>query len=91
MFVATEKTIYEFDVTAWGWIHLILGIVLVVIGFFLLGGAAWARVIGIVLAVLSAIANFMWIPYQPIWSILVILLCVGTIWALTVIGQALDD
>jgi hypothetical protein len=90
-FVATEKTIYEFDVTAWGWIHLILGIVLVAIGFFLLGGAAWARVIGIVLAVLSAIANFMWIPYQPIWSILVILLCVGTIWALTVIGQALDD
>lgn len=91
VFVASQQTIYQFNVSTWGWIHLILGIVLVAVGFFLLGGAAWARVIGIVLAIVSAIANFMWIPYQPIWSILVIVLCMGTIWALTVVGQALDD
>jgi hypothetical protein len=91
VFVATQETIYQFNVTTWGWIHLILGIILVAVGFFLLGGAAWARVIGIVIAILSAIANFMWIPYQPIWSILVIVLCIGTIWALTVVGRALDD
>jgi uncharacterized membrane protein (DUF106 family) len=51
-------------------------------GFALLSGALWARVIGIILAVLSVIATFMWVPYYPVWSIILIGLAVGVIWGL---------
>ena len=58
--------------TAWGWVHLILGILIVATGFGLFGRRAWAGVTGILLAMLSAIAKFMFIPYYPIWALLVI-------------------
>ena len=90
VFVATQETIYEFNVATWGWIHLLLGIIAVAVGFALFSGATWARAVAIVLVSLAAIANFMWIPYQPVWSILVIILNVATIWALTVVGKAWD-
>ena len=90
VFVATQETIYEFNVATWGWIHLLLGIIAVAVGFALFSGATWARAVAIVLVSLAAIANFMWIPYQPVWSILVITLNVATIWALTVVGKAWD-
>ncbi len=90
VFVATQETIYQFNVATWGWIHLILGLIAVVVGFALFSGVAWARAVGIVLVALAAIANFLWIPYQPVWSILVIILNVATIWALTVVGRAWD-
>lgn len=74
---------YKFDVTAWGWIHLILGVVLALTGFFLMTGATWARITAIFLAALSIIANFLWLPYYPLWSILIIALDVVIIWAVT--------
>ncbi len=82
-FVVTQNYVFEGDVTAWGWIHLILGIVIVLAGFALFAGATWARVVGIVLAVLVAVANFFFIPYYPFWSILIIALAVWVMWALT--------
>lgn len=91
VFVSTQETIYEFNVTTWGWIHLILGALVVLTGFALLAGATWARVAGIVFAILAAIANFLWIPYQPIWSVLIIVLCIASIWAMTVVGGVLKD
>lgn len=81
-FVVAPNYIYEFDVGAWGWIHLVLGIIMVIAGFFLFTGATWARAVGIVLAVLSAISNFFFLPYYPIWSIVVIALDIFVIWAL---------
>jgi hypothetical protein len=75
------------DVTSWGWIHLIGGAVVAVAGFFVFSGAVWARAIGIVLAVLSAIANFLFIPYYPFWSLLMIALDVFVIWALARHGR----
>ena len=81
-FVLAPNYIYEFDIGAWGWIHLILGIIMVLTGIFLFRGAAWARAVGIVLAVLSAISNFFFLPYYPLWSIVVIALDVFVIWAL---------
>ena len=72
-----------FDITTWGWIHLLLGILLLVTGFGLFSGSAWAGVTAIMLASLSAILNFFFIPYYPFWSILVIALDVWVIWALT--------
>jgi hypothetical protein len=85
-YVAARNYLFEFDVTAWGWIHLILGVIVALAGFGLLSGATWARVVGITLAVLSAIANFLFIPYYPFWSLLIIALNVFVIWALAVHG-----
>jgi len=86
-YVVGQKWIFEFDLTTWGWIHLIIGIGIAVAGFFVLNGAVWARVVGIGVAVVSAIVNFMWLPYYPIWSLLVIALDVLVIWALSVHGR----
>jgi hypothetical protein len=82
-YVATPNYAFAFDVGTWGWIHLIFGIVVLVAGFSLLGGAGWARVVGAVLAGLSAIEAFLFLPYQPFWSIVIIALAVMIIWALT--------
>jgi hypothetical protein len=86
-FVLAPNYIYEFSIGAWGWIHLIIGIIMVITGFFLFTGATWARAVGIVLAVLSAIENFFFLPYYPLWSIVVIALDIFVIWALA----AADD
>jgi hypothetical protein len=82
-FVRTAKYTFEFDTTAWGWIHLILGIVLALTGFFLFTGAAWARIVGIAVAVLAMLANFLWLPHYPFWAIVLIALDVLVIWALS--------
>ena len=86
-YVVGEEWTFEFDITGWGWIHLIMGAVLVVAGVFLFQGAVWARVVGIAVAALSAVLNFMWLPYYPIWSILIIAVDVLVIWALTAHGR----
>jgi hypothetical protein len=87
-FVVTKNYTFDLDVTAWGWIHLILGILLIFAGWGIFTGKTWAGIAGITLAVLSAVANFFFIPYYPFWSILVIGLDVWVIWALTRPGVA---
>jgi hypothetical protein len=82
-YVVAQNYTFDVDTTAWGWIHLLLGILLVVTGWSLFARRAWAVVAAIVLAGLSAIANFFFIPYYPFWSLLVIGLDVWVIWALT--------
>jgi hypothetical protein len=82
-YVIAPNYTYDLDVTAWGWIHLILGVVVLLTGFALFAGRAWAAIVALTLAILSAIANFFFIPYYPWWSLLVIALCVWVIWALT--------
>jgi hypothetical protein len=86
-FVAGEKWIFSFDVTTWGWVHLLLGILVAIAGIFVFTGAVWARTIGVLLALLSAVANFMWLPYYPVWALVIIALDVFVIWALTVHGR----
>jgi hypothetical protein len=82
-YVVGREYTFKLDTTAWGWIHLLLGILLAVCGWALFARRAWAGVTAIVLAALSAIANFFFIPYYPFWSIVVIALDVWVIWALT--------
>jgi hypothetical protein len=89
-FIVTQNYTFDLDVSAWGWIHLLLGVLLVATGFGLLARQAWAGVMAIVLAVLSAVANFFFIPYYPFWSLLVIALNVWVIWALTRPGAIRD-
>jgi hypothetical protein len=86
-YVVGQKWIFEFDLTGWGWIHLIAGLGVAVAGFFVFTGAAWARYVGIAVAAVSAILNFMWLPYYPIWSLLIIALDIVVIWALAVHGR----
>ncbi len=74
--------VYKFNLTTWGWIHLVLGILVAVAGFGILKGAAWAKACGIALASLSVILHFMWLPYQPIWALIAIAIGVFVIWAL---------
>ncbi|MEW1739487.1 hypothetical protein AB0346_26415 [Nocardia beijingensis] len=74
---------YEFSATTWGWIHLVLGILIVIAAVGLIAGAMWARVIAVFLAALSILANFLWLPYYPWWSTVVIALDVVVIWAVT--------
>ena len=83
-YMVTADYLYKFDVTAWGWIHLLLGALVVFAGFGVMSGALWGRGVGIALAVLSLIANFLFIPYYPIWSLLIIALDVFVISALCV-------
>src|SRR5512132_783724 len=85
-YVTTRNYIFQFDATTWGWIHLIVGVIVAFAGWGLLSGRTWARVVAITLAVLSAIANFLFIPYYPFWSLLLITLDVFVIWALTAHG-----
>lgn len=85
-FVVTADYLYTFDVTAWGWVHLIVGIVVFVAGCAVFSRRLWALALGIVLAALSAIANFLFLPYYPLWSLLIIALDVFVIWALAVHG-----
>ena len=82
VYVTTPQYIYSFDLTRWGWIHLLLGILVVCAGVAVFVGQMWARVVGILLAGLSLIANFLFIPHYPIWSLTIIALDVAVIWAL---------
>jgi hypothetical protein len=86
-YVVGQEYIFQFDVTRWGWIHLILGVVVAVAGYFVLQAKGWARTVGVIVAGVSALFNFAWLPYYPVWSILIIALNVFVIWALTVRGR----
>jgi hypothetical protein len=79
----------SFNAKGWGWTHLILGAVVCLAGFALFRGAMWARILGIILAGLSLIANFTFIPVYPFWAMLIIAIDVLVIWALAAHGRAL--
>ena len=81
-YVATSNYLFQLDVSSWGWVHLILGVLIVLTGCGVLARQTWAVVTGIILCALSALANFTFIPYYPIWSIVIIALDVLVIWAL---------
>jgi hypothetical protein len=90
-YVATRNYLFQLDATSWGWIHLLIGVVVAFAGWALLSGRTWARVVAITLAVLSAVANFLFIPYYPFWSLLIITLDVFVIWAVSAHGGAMRD
>ncbi|CAM3420722.1 hypothetical protein OCAE111667_09105 [Occultella aeris] len=86
-YVVGQEYVFQFDVTTWGWTHLLLGILVGFAGFFIFRGAVWARTIGVIVAALSVIVNFAWLPYYPVWSLIIIALDVFVIWALTAHGR----
>ena len=86
-YVITQEWVFEFDITAWGWIHLIVGVILIASGIGIFSGNVAARTVGVVVAGIAAIANFAWLPYFPVWSIIIIAICIAVIWALTAHGR----
>ncbi|WP_371501755.1 hypothetical protein OG871_32790 [Kitasatospora sp. NBC_00374] len=87
VFVSTPNYIFKFDLTSWGWIHLVLGVVAIAAGLGLFRLALWARILGIVAAALLIVANFLSIPYYPLWSITVMAAAAFVIWGLCVIRR----
>ena len=90
-YVPTRNYLFQFDATTWGWTHLLLGLLVAFAGWGLLSGRTWARTVAITLAVISAIANFAFIPYYPFWSLLIITLDIFVIWAVAAHGGELRD
>ena len=82
--------IFSVNVQAWGWWHLILGVLLLLVGIALAFGATWARITAIVLAALNAILQITLITAQPWLSLVVLALDVAVIYALTVHGKEID-
>src|SRR5690349_19343922 len=72
LYAAGSDFLYQFDMTVWGWVHLVVGVLSIIVGVGVLGGRSWALVAGMIIAGLSAIANFAFLPHYPLWAITVI-------------------
>ncbi|KOV60489.1 DUF7144 family membrane protein [Streptomyces sp. MMG1121] len=84
VYARIDHYVYKANLTGWGWILLVLGVIAAVAGWGILSGAAWARAVGIVLASLSLVAQFLFLPYAPLWSVIMMAIDVFVIWALAV-------
>ncbi|MFE6174267.1 hypothetical protein [Streptomyces sp. NPDC056464] len=82
LFLVTRHYVFDFSLAGWGWVHLILGILIVLAGCAVLGGALWARFFGVFVAGLGAIANFLWVPYYPLWALALVAINIFIVWAL---------
>lgn len=87
--VTLGGAVVAFDITTWGWIHLIFGILLVLVGVLLMQGSTFARVLGIALVALNLIAQFSWSTLYPFWALIVIAIDIAIIYALVVHGREL--
>jgi hypothetical protein len=83
VFVTGIEYVYKLDVTTWGWIHLVIGALTLAVGVGILSGRSWALVAGMGLAVISALSQFMFMPFYPFWALLLIAMDILIIWALS--------
>jgi hypothetical protein len=81
-FVITRAYAFDLDVSTWGWVHLVTGAVVFLAGLYVFTGNLAARMVGIAIALISAIINFFYIPYYPVWALIIIAIDIGVIWAL---------
>ncbi|MDG9687559.1 hypothetical protein QC334_33340 [Streptomyces sp. DH18] len=82
LFRAPRHYEYRFDLTSWGWIHLLVGIALVLVGVGVLRAVGRSRAAGVTAAAISLVTQFMFIPYYPLWSISVMTLDLIILWGL---------
>ena len=88
-YAVVDGDLFLFDVTGWGWWNLVIGALLILSGIALFAGATWARVVAVILAILSAIVQLLLVPVQPWWSFIVIAIDVLIIYALIAHGHEL--
>ncbi len=79
------------DFTAWGWVHVIGGLLVLGAGFGVFSGRIWARTVGVAVALGSAVVNVAFLSAYPIWSSIMILIDILVIWALMVHGGELRE
>jgi len=89
-YVVTQEWVFQFDTTTWGWIHLIVGVIVLLSGIGIFSGNVLARTVGVLAAGISAVVAFMWLPYYPVWAVVIIALDIAIIWALTMHGRDLS-
>ncbi|MGK4581396.1 DUF7144 family membrane protein [Kitasatospora sp. HPMI-4] len=82
IYVTTPHYTFEFSLTAWGWIHIVWGVILAAVGFGVVKGVPWARVAAILVVAVSLALNFIFLPYYPLWSLVVIAIDGFVLWAL---------
>jgi hypothetical protein len=86
-YVTTPEYVLQLDTTAWGWIHMLIGIVLVAAGVGVYSGNILARTVGVFVAAASMVSVFLWLPWYPFWGFVVLFVDISVIWALTVHGR----
>jgi hypothetical protein len=87
VYLVTEERIVLFDFTQWGWIHLILGALVFFAGLAVTSGVLWARLIGVLLAIIFVISQVAWIEAYPFWTLFTMGLGIAVIFALLVHGE----
>jgi hypothetical protein len=90
-YVATPQGLLVFDITGWGWIHLTIGVVAIVVGVGVFTGAMWARICGVIVCAVNAITQLAFLSAYPLWAVVVITLDILVIWALIVHGDEARD
>jgi len=83
----SDDYVFRLSSDAWGWIHLIGGIIVFFAGFAVFRGAVWGRTVGVIIALVSAAAAFAWLPFAPVSAIAIIAIDIAVIWALTAHGR----
>jgi hypothetical protein len=90
VYLVTKDGVVAFDFTTWGWIHLILGIIVFIAGFAVMSGQLWARIVGVFVAMLSAVSQIAFITAFPLWSVVIIGIDVLIIYGLLVHGEEVE-
>jgi hypothetical protein len=85
--VTPNGLLINMDYTAWGWTHLVISLIAIATGIGILAGQMWARVTGIIVALVSVLANIAFLSAYPIWSVIIIATDVLVIYALAVHGR----
>ncbi|MEV0586657.1 hypothetical protein [Nonomuraea sp. NPDC050310] len=91
LYVPSRFGLLLFDRTGWGWVHLILGIVLVIVGMAVSVGRGWARFVSVILVMINALTQLVWIAVNPWWSLIIIVIDVFILYALIVHGKEAEE
>lgn len=83
----TNRTAVLLDISQWGWLHIVLGLAVLLAGFGVFTGNVLARTVGVLVASVGLIANFLFIPAYPLWAITLVVINMLVIWALIVHGR----
>ena len=90
-YAVTANWAFRFNVTTWGWLHMIGGFIVLAAGVGLFMGNVFARTLAVIVAAASIVLSFMWLPYYPVWALLIVAFDVLVIWALTAHGRDIAE